>query len=229
MKDQLRLHHELLLLALCDNKGTVAFSSMLGYGLGGALLTELLLAKRIEIVHEGPDGKKKKQFVELRDQSPIGEPSLDLAISRLTNAKRRRSPASAVSRIAQTPKLRHTVAQELCRAGVLRETEQQILLLFRRRVYPTVDGRPEQALIRRIKAVLDGGKKPDERTAALIGIANLAGALSAIYTRTELRAHKTRLKNIVESSAGSQAAAQSIAAAHAAIMAATTAAVVAAS
>lgn len=227
MKHELRLHQELLLLALSDDKGTVAFSGMLGLGLGGALFTELLLAQRIEIVHEGRGGKK--QYVEVRDTSPFREPVLDIALSRLAEAKRRAKPSSAVSRLGSIPKLRHAVAQELCRAGVLRETEQQILLLFRRRVYPTVDGRPEQALIRRIKSVLDGGKTPDERTAALIGIANLTGALAAIYNRTQRRALKPRLKHLAESSAGSQAAAQAIAAAHAAIMAATIAAAAAAS
>lgn len=227
MKHELRLHHELLLLALSDEKGTVAFSSMLGLGLGGALFTELLLANRVEIVHEGRGGKKR--YVELRDNSPFHEPALDLALSRLAEAKRRATPPSAVSRLGNIPRLRHVVAQELCRAGVLRETEQQILILFRRRLYPTIDRRPEQALIRRIKSVLDGGKTPDERTAALIGIANLTGALAAIYTRTQRRALKPRLKHIAESSVGSQAAAQAVAAAHAAIMAATIAAAAAAS
>lgn len=147
MTDPLRLHQELLLLALCDDKGTVAFSSMLGIGIGAALFTELLLAERIAIVHEGKT--RKKQYVEVRSREPMGEPALDLALTRLAEAKRRISPPIAVSRLSGIPKLRHTVAQELCRAGVLRETEQQILLLFRRKVYPTLDGRPIRDLLTR--------------------------------------------------------------------------------
>lgn len=227
MERSLQLHHELLLLALSDDEGTVAFSSMLGLGLGGALLTELLLAGRIEIVDEG--GRWNKQFVEVRDKGRLSTSVLDEALGKLRDAKRRSSPSNAVSRLSSLPKLRHRVAQELCRQGVLRETEQQVLLLFRRRVYPTVDGRPEQALIRRVRNVLDAGKSPDDRTAALIGIANLTGALGAIYDRKERRALKARLKEIAESSAGSKAAGQAIAAAHAAIMTATTAAAIAAS
>ncbi len=227
MERSLQLHHELLLLALSDDEGTVAFSSMLGLGLGGALLTELLLAGRIEIVDEG--GRWNKQFVEVRDKGRLSTSVLDEALGKLRDAKRRSSPSNAVSRLSSLPKLRHRVAQELCRQGVLRETEQQVLLLFRRRVYPTVDGRPEQALIRRVRNVLDAGKSPDDRTAALIGIANLTGALGAIYDRKERRALKARLKVIAESSAGSKAAGQAIAAAHAAIMTATTAAAIAAS
>lgn len=226
MPPSLRLHHELLLLALSDDKGTVAFGSMLTLGLGGALLTELLLADRIAIVHEGRGGKK--QFVEVRDTSPLGETVLDDALAKLASAKRRAAASTAVSRLGNLPKLRHAVARELCQLGVLRETEDQILRLFRRRVYPTVDPAPERALIRRIKAVVDGGAPPDDRSAALIGIADLTDTLSAIYDRRERKERKARLKHIAESSAGSRAAGQAVAAAHAAIMVATTAAVVAA-
>ena len=222
----LRLHHELLLLALSDDEGTVAFSGMLGIGLGGALFTELLLADRIAIVDSG--SRWTKQLVEVRDATPFGEAVLDDALARLRDAKRRAAPSTTVSKLGSVPKLRHSVAQELCRAGVLRETEQQILVLFRRRVYPSVDKRPEQGLIRRIKAVLDGGKAPDPRMAALIGIADATGSLAAIYDRKARRALKPRLKAIAESSVGGKAAREAVAAAQAAVMAATTAAVVAA-
>lgn len=46
---RLRLHHELLLLALHDKKGTLAFGQMQHIGLAGGLVAELLLAERIAI------------------------------------------------------------------------------------------------------------------------------------------------------------------------------------
>jgi hypothetical protein len=224
---ELRLHQELLLLALSDDEGHVAFSGQLSLGLGGALFTELLLAERIAIVHEGRGGRKT--YVDVRSTAAFGEPVLDAALAKLASASRRASPSTAVTRLGNTPRLRHAVAQELCHMGVLQESEQQILVLFRRRVYPTVNAVPEQSLIARIRRVLDAGHQPDDRTAALIGIAHLAGALAAIYTRKERRALAPRIKQLVDSSAGSHAAADAITAAHVAIMAATTAAVVAAS
>ena len=42
-KDQLLLHEEVLLLALRDEKGTIASGTMYQYALGGAILAELLL------------------------------------------------------------------------------------------------------------------------------------------------------------------------------------------
>lgn len=226
MRSSLRLHHELLLLALCDEKGTLAFGRMLNIGLGGALLTELLLAQRVEIVEEGT--RRKKKFVQVIDGTPFREPVLDAVLAKLRGASRRASPSAVVLGIGNLPKLRHDVARELCRAGVLREDEQQVLLLFRRKVYPTVDPRPERALIKRIRDVLEHGTVPKERTAALIALAHVTHTLGAIYDRKALKALKPRLKSITESSVGSKAAQEAVAAAHAAVMAATTAAVVAA-
>jgi hypothetical protein len=134
----------------------------------------------------------------------------------------------AVSRLGNRPRLRHDVALALCARGILREDEQRILALFRRKVYPTVNPKPEQALIRRIRAVLDGGRTPDPRTAALIALAGLTNTLRAIYDRKTLRTLKPRLKALAESQAGSQAAREAVAAAQAAVMAATIAATAAA-
>lgn len=217
-----RLYHELLLLALADDTGKVAFGGMLTYGLGGAILTELLLEERLEIVEEGT--RFKRRYVQVTNPRRIGDPVLDAALAKVREAKRRASPSTIVSRFGQVRQLRHQIAAELCRAGVLRETEQQVLLLFRRRVYPTIDSRPERALVRRVRDTLDVGKKPTERTAALIGLASASGSLTAIYTRKELRALKPRLKTVVESSAGSRAVREAIAAAQAAVTAAVVAA-----
>jgi hypothetical protein len=226
MSEGLLLHHELLLLALSDEAGTVAFGEMLGLGLGGALVTELLLAERIGVQRDS--GGLKRSWVEVRDRTPLGDPLLDEALERLATSKRRTQMSHAVSRLGNRPRLRHDVALALCARGILREDEQRILALFRRKVYPTVNPKPEQALIRRIRAVLDGGRTPDPRTAALIALAGLTNTLRAIYDRKTLRTLKPRLKALAESQAGSQAAREAVAAAQAAVMAATIAATAAA-
>jgi hypothetical protein len=226
MADKLLLHHELLLLALADESGTVAFGDMLTIGLGGALFTELLLAERIGVVRD--TGGFKRSWVEVRDRTPLGDALLDEALVTLASSKRRVQTSTAVSRLGNRRRLRHDVALALCARGILREDEQRILALFRRKVYPTVNPRPEQALVRRIRDVLDGGKTPDARTAALIGLAGLTNTLRAIYDRNTLRALKPRLKALAEQHAGSRAAKEAVAAAHAAVMAATVAATVAA-
>ena len=48
-----------------------------------------------------------------------------------------------VSRLTSIKHLKHIVAEELCRQGILRAEQAKVLLLFRRRVYPELDPRPE--------------------------------------------------------------------------------------
>lgn len=226
MSRRLRLHHELLLLSLHDRRGTQAFGQMINLGLGGAILTELLLEGRVRIVEEG--SRRKKEFVEVVDTRPMHDLALDAALARLSAAKRRASPSGTVSRIGGVRNLRHLVARDLCRMGVLRETEQEILVLFRRRVYPTVDTGPERALIQRVRAVLAGTALPDERTAALVAVADVTKTLAAIYDRGERKALKDRIKAVRDADVGSRAARQAIEAAAAAMTAAIVAATTAA-
>ncbi len=212
----LRLHHEILLLALHDRKGTFAFGQMIHLGLGGAVLTELLLEGRVRIVEEG---RRKKEFVEVVDRRRLHDSALDAALDRLASAKRRATPANTVSRIGQVKELRRLVARDLCRKGVLRETEEEILLLFRRRVYPTVDPAPERALVERVRRTLEGEAPPNERTAALIALADATSLLGAIFDRKERKALKGRIRQLRDADVGSRAARQAVEAATAAVVA----------
>ncbi len=220
----LRLHHELLLLALHDEKGTLAFGEMIEYGLGGALLTELVLEGRASVVEAG--GRRRKQLVELASTTTLRDAALDAALQKLAAAKRRASPGSAVTRIGGIRGLRALVATDLARRGILQESTQRVLLLFRRRVYPTLDPQPERAVIARVRKALEGTAVVDTRTAALIGLADATGSLSAIYKRAELRALRPRLKAIREADMGSQAAREAITAVTTAIVVAAAAAAV---
>lgn len=227
MSRRLNLHHELLLLALHDRKGTQAFGRMIDLGLGGAILTELLLAGRVRIVQEGT--RRKKELVELLDSSPTRDAAMDAALEKLAAAKRRPNPRQAVSRIGRLRGLRQLVARDLCRWGVLRENEQEILLFFRRKVYPTIDPRPERALVARLRKALDGDGTVDARTGSLISLADATGSLSAIYDRKDRKRLKARIKSIAATSAAGTGTKQAVEAAQAAVMAAVVAATTASS
>ncbi|KPJ82914.1 MAG: hypothetical protein AMS19_06230 [Gemmatimonas sp. SG8_23] len=197
---QLNLHEELLLLALHDKKGTNAFGTALDPGLGGALLAELLLRERVAVRSEG-----KKGLVTIVDRRRTGDLLVDEALARLEGAKRRADPKATVMRLTRIPKLRQKTARSLCRRGVLRETEGEVLLLFRRRVYPTVDPGPERALIDRVRQALEGDGEVSPRTAILVGLADTSGCLAAIYDRRKKKALAPRLKAIAEEAAAVQA------------------------
>jgi len=230
MHNGLRLHHELLLLALHDEKGTIAFGRMLSIGLGGALLGELLLEGRVEL---RPEGRKGRPLVTVVSRATFGDPVLDEGLRKLVDAKRRGNPQSTVGSLSRIKDLRNRTAVALCRQGILRENEESVLLIFKRRVFPTLDAGPERELITRIREAIE---EPDAvvapRTALLVQLARSTGVLRALYSAKELKARKARLEAIKpEAGAGAEATEAAIEAAEAAmvaVMAATTAATTAA-
>ena len=231
MHNGLRLHQELLLLALHDEKGTNAFARMLEIGLAGAMLGEFLLEGRAEL---RPEGRKGRPLVTVVSRAAFGDPVLDDGLRKLVDAKRRGSPQSTVGSLARVKDLRKRTAVALCRRGILRENEESVLLLFKRRVYPTLDAGPERALVQRIReAVEDPEAAVEPRTALLIQLARSTGALRALYSNTEIRARKARLESLKPAAGpggeATQAAIEAAQAAMVAVMAATTAATTAAS
>jgi Golgi phosphoprotein 3 len=223
-KTELLLHEELLLLALRDEKGTVhSRAGMLGIALGGGILSELAMAERVRVTED------KRPFVELVDRKRLGDDVLDDCLTRVRDARRRARAATWVSRFAQLSGLRNRVAAGLCRKRVLREDEDRVLWLFRRKLYPERDGRYEQRILTRMrKAIFSESQRVEPRTAMLVSLADAAGLLAIPFTRRELRERKERLKELREGQALSGATHAAVQAAvqatQAAIIAATTAA-----
>jgi Golgi phosphoprotein 3 len=222
-RDELHLHEQMLLLVLRDEEGTVeSKAGMYRIALGGAILSELLLEDRIEI----EEGKKK--LVNPISAEPLGEPVLDEAIARMAAAKRRRRASAWVSSLAGIKRLRHRIAEGLCRRGILKDSEDTVLLIFKRKAYPTIDPTPERRLVGDLRAAIVGAASTvDARTAILIALAHATGSLRAHFDRQTLKQHRQRLEKITSGDLIGGATREAVRAAQAAAMAAITAATVA--
>ena len=96
-RPELFLHEQVMLLALRDEKGTIeSRAGWYSLAMGGALLSELLLAECIRI-----DSGKKKKLVERADGRPLGDPILDECLELVETAKRRRSAQDWVGRFSR--------------------------------------------------------------------------------------------------------------------------------
>ncbi|MBN2171359.1 MAG: GPP34 family phosphoprotein [Candidatus Krumholzibacteriota bacterium] len=211
----LYLHEEILLLAFRNKKGTLAAEeTKFQHALGGAILAELLLQGRA-----GVEEERRKKFVALRNRRPLGEPVLDEALTKLRDAKRRASLKTWVMRFAGMKRLRHRVARQLCRRGILRADEDKVLLIFTRKIYPELDPRPERALVERLRAAIfaDTGDV-DARTAILVSLADKTGLLKLAFDRKDLKARKARIASLAAGEAVGQAAKAATDAAQAAIL-----------
>lgn len=214
MQNTLFLHEEILLLALRDEEGTIASGTMYQYAIGAALLAELLLSKRIEVEQSG-----KRKLVNLISQSPLGEPLIDECLEKVGNAKRRAVLQTWVSRFASVKNLKHRVARQLCRRGILRADEDKVLLIFTRKIYPEVNPGPERELIERLRhAIFTDTRDIDPHTVVLLSLADSTGLLKIVFDKKKLKGRKTRIKQIVDGEITGKAATEAIQAMQAAVM-----------
>jgi hypothetical protein len=215
--DSLFLYEQVLLLALRDREGTIAWGTMYQYGLGGALLAELLLGGHIRVEHH-----RKKKLVEVVSTGPIGEPLLDHCLDAVRKAKRRATLQTWVSRFTAIKRLKHRAAEQLCTRGILRGAEDRVLIIFSRKVYPEIDPRPERLLIDQLRrAIFSDSGTVDPRTAVLVALAHHAGLLKNVFEKRQLKARKTRIKQIVSGDATGNAVKEAIEAVQAAAAVAT--------
>ena len=206
------LYEEIMLLALRDEKGTVA-TGFPEHVVAGAVLAELLLANRIEVEDT------RKQLVDVIDQGPIGDPVIDECLEKITTAKRRASLKSWVQKLAGVKGLRHKVARQLCERGILRADEDKVLLLFKRRIYPEIDPKPEREILRRLrKAIFTDQRQLDPRTVVLVSLASGADLLRQAFGRKELKPRKKRIEQITNGDMTGKATKEVIAACQAAVM-----------
>ncbi|TKJ38725.1 MAG: hypothetical protein CEE38_03200 [Planctomycetes bacterium B3_Pla] len=215
MQNTLFLHEEILLLALRDEEGTIASAgTMYQYAIGAALLAELLLSKRIEVEQSG-----KRKLVNLVSPTPLGEPLIDQCLEKLSSAKRRAALQTWVSRFAGVKSLKHRVAQELCRRGILRADEDKVLLIFTRKIYPEVNPEPERKLIERLRqAIFTDTAELEPRTVVLVSLAKSAGLLKVVFDKKSLKSRKARIEQIVNGEITGKAAQEAIQAMQAAVM-----------
>ena len=196
MESDLYMHEQLMLLALRDDGALEGRALMHRFALGGALLAELLLRDRIRI------DESKKAFVELVDRHPLGEPVLDECLDSIADAKRRARTSTWVQRLSNTHRLRHRIAAGLCQRRILRDDEATVLLFFSRKVYPTVDPRPERQLVERLRGAIFGdAPKVDPDIALVVTLANATGLLVVHFDKASLKRRKRRLAELAEDSA----------------------------
>jgi hypothetical protein len=209
----LSLPEQIVLLALRDDKGTPEFrATMHKYAIGGAILAELAFGGHVRI------GEDKKNLVEPLAAFTLADPVLEECRAAVAGATRRKSAGAWVTRFARIRRLRHRVAEGICRRGILKDSEEQILLVFTRKAYPTTDPAPERLLLERMReAVLGDGDGLDPRTALVVALAHAAKMLGIYFGWKELWRRRARLKRIASGEPIDGVDRAAVAAIHAAV------------
>lgn len=215
-RNKLFLYEETLLLSLKDKKGTLESGAYYLTAMGGAILAELLLSKRIEIARE-----KKKKFARVVNERSLGDPLLDECVQRIKQSAKRQQLQTWVSRFAHTKNLKNRVAMQLCRLGVLRSEEDKVLLFFKRRIFPEIDPKPEREIVGRLEKAIFGRGKIDSRTVVLVAVAQSANLLKNVFEKKRLKERREQIKKITSGDVAGVATKEVIEAAQAAAAVAT--------
>ena len=208
-------YEELMLLALRDDKGTLeSKASMYQYALGGAILTELAMNEVIRIRSD------KKMLVDHVSSRHIGDPILDECLELVSSAKRRRRARDWVERFGTLKRLRHRVAEGLCRKGILKDSEDSVLFIFTRKTYPTIDPGPESEIIGRLREAIFGhSAEVEPGTAIVASLANATGLLPVHSRKKDLKTRKRRLEELASGDLVGVATAEAVRDAQAAAIA----------
>jgi Golgi phosphoprotein 3 len=210
----LYLHEEIMLLVLRDREGTVASGTMYNFAIGGAVLAELLMKKRIDL-----EVVKKKKYARILSPAPLGDPLIDECLAKIAGAKKRAQLQTWVSKFANTKNLKHRVAGQLAKRWILRVDEDKVLGIFTRKIYPEVDPKPERELIERLRGAIFGDTgKVDPRTVVLLSLANSAELLKLVFDKKQLKSRKVRIEQVVNGELTGMATKEAIQAMQAAVM-----------
>jgi Golgi phosphoprotein 3 (GPP34) len=186
----------------------------LDYGLAGALLLELALAERVDLV--GP--KPSRADVVVIDDAPLGDELLSSALARV--AEKRRKADRLVPALAKG--LRGRLLERAEQRGDLR----RVRLTLRPDRWPAADDARRRTLTRRLHDVLLTGVTPDARTAALVSLLAVIDAAPAavdVRDRTTRKAVARRAAEIGEGTWAAESVRRAVKAAHDAVVASTAA------
>jgi hypothetical protein len=206
------LAEELLLLAYNDDTGRNE-AQYLDMGLAGALLLDLVLARRIDL-----SGK----HVEVTNPAPVGHPLLDETLDRI-NGDHARKPKNWVE------KLRHHLARRvldsLVSQNVLQHDADKVLGFIPFNRYRPVNPSVEADIRARLEHTVARGAAPDDRTAALASMVYALKLEKLAFPHRKKSEVRALLKEITEGTWAADATRKAIQAAQAAINAAITASI----
>lgn len=124
-----------------------------------------------------------------------------------------------VSRFARVKKLKHKIAEQLCKRGILRSGEDDVLLVFSRKIYPEINPEPERQIMDRLRdAIFTDTDQVEPRTVVLLSLAKSTNVLKVNFDKKKLKSRKDRIERIINGEVTGKATKEAIEAMQAAVV-----------
>jgi hypothetical protein len=163
-KTELTFLETIILLAL-DDKGWFGNSeNNIKFGITGAILFELILLERIDLV----DDK-----LHLISGKSVNDPVIDKVLNLISSAKKERTLRSWIQRIVYKKLLlRKTLLKELMNKKVVKKEEYSLLWVFYQFKYPLVNADLKQKIQNDLHEKIIGDKKLSDYDLMLLAVMN---------------------------------------------------------
>jgi len=202
---------DLLILLLDDAKGTVSMWGSTDVALGGAVLAELALLGLATVEEKTSIWRGAK----VRATGPASADLHPVLVDALaTVAEKDRAASTLVTKLGKG--LDDRLAAGLAEHRILERRDDKLLGLLPRTTWPAADTSRDHQLRREITVCLVDGRRPDQRTAALIALlwaVDRAHKMVATNHTMTTRQLKKRAKEIAEGNWAAKAVKDALAAA----------------
>jgi len=190
-KLDLNLLDKLFLLALDDEKGTfVSESEVFGYCIAGAILFELSIKERIQIV---------ENKVKIANKEKLNDEVLDYCLEIISDSKKDRIVSHWIESIgSKEGSLRKKVLDKLISLEILEEKENKILWVFTNKKYPTKNELPENRLRKRLSDIIVNKSKAEMDEIMIISLVDSCGLNKEVYGKEIAKNKDKEIKSIIK-------------------------------
>jgi golgi phosphoprotein 3 len=202
----LSIAEELFLLALNDAKGDIpnSIAIPLQFALGGALLTELFLAGKIQ--------QNEHKKVVLVDETPCTDPLLRETLEqiRLTEGHPHKIAYWIKELNPKPKKFLKRLGEGLVQKGILAQKEKRYLWVIPYVVYPQQDASAKYWVKQHLRGVVLAGEVADFHSVMVLSLVRVGGLLDFVFTRDELKAARKQVDRITKDALLGQAVTEAI-------------------
>jgi len=217
---ELNLIEEFLLIALDDDKGQfVTDSTHLHMGFSGAILLEMALREKINIVNDK---------VILVNDAYEKEIVINKTIDLIKESKKNHNIKYWVNKLAKNARqMKDDTLKGLMNKGILSKEDSKILWIIPNTKYPTQNLTPENKVRQRLHDVMLKGVKPKPHDVMLLSLIDVSQLTrEAFRDKAEYKIVKKKIKDVTQNIEISQVVNRTIRDIQAAVMVAVMAAVI---
>jgi len=189
---KLNLIDQLTLLSLDDESGSFIADSMgYSFSLAGAILLELSLHNRIEVI--------LKNKVLVKDKMNTGDSLLDEYLHLIVQSKKEKTVQEWIQTIGQkADEIKQQAIDKLIKENILTQKENKILWVFTIRKYPAQNSEPEDSLKQRLNRIIETNERPQLNEIMLLSLVDTCELHKEIFGKEKAKEYQKKMKSIIK-------------------------------